>query len=459
MKGAKKVLLPVLTILYILSSTLSVFADGETLKLTVEEAVLVGLENSIQLKQVQTQIDLSKVGKERAREINRDLEDGQREVWDGRTSLYNSEDQIRQLESLTPEQLAALGLTPEDVQQMRDALEEGELTLSMGENEFDSALQKVADKIGEKIGMESSYEIGTYNTRKMLEKMSEISYEVTQASYDIYKNQIALLIQKSYYDVLKAQKMLQVKEKAMERAKKQYEFAKASYEEGMKAKDDVLMANIYYKGTLLEQVKAKGELNNAMIALKKNLNIGFDTEIELTDVLAEKAEQHNLQSDIENGLRNRLEIKKANGEKSINILNFKYIEDSYKKNDYQYKEAQLLKEKSIMNLEQIQLEVENTIRQSYETLMSLGEMMKTSAEMVEQAKENLEIAEYKYQEGFGVDTSFLKKLDLESTAGTMVEVLAAEENLAQIEEKVVEIMYGYNLAKLKYYNDIGESVY
>ena len=44
-------------------------------------------------------------------------------------------------------------------------------------------------------------------------------------------------------------------------------------------------------------------------------------------------------------------------------------------------------------------------------------------------------------------------------AGTMVEVLAAEENLANIEEKQIEAMNGYNLARLKYLNDIGELPY
>jgi hypothetical protein len=38
-------------------------------------------------------------------------------------------------------------------------------------------------------------------------------------------------------------------------------------------------------------------------------------------------------------------------------------------------------------------------------------------------------------------------------------VLAAEENLAAIEEKVVQIIYGYNLAKMKYFNDIGYFIY
>jgi hypothetical protein len=43
---------------------------------------------------------------------------------------------------------------------------------------------------------------------------------------------------------------------------------------------------------------------------------------------------------------------------------------------------------------------------------------------------------------------------MEDAGGTIFEVLAAEEKLSEVEEKVVEIVYGYNLAKSKYEVDI-----
>lgn len=459
MKAYKKSAVLLIVSLLLTAVPISARAEEKTMQLTIEEAIQLGIQNSIQLKMVKNQIDISSVGKTRAREINRDLDNGQNAIWDGNAALYRNTDLLRMLESLPPEQLEALGYTPQAIQQMRNSLEQGKQKLDSGEKEFNQALQKVEDRIAQKLGMESSYDVGTYNTKKMLEKMSEVSYDVTQASYDIYKNQIALLIQKSYYDVLKAQKLVQVKEKALERGKKQYEFAKDGYDEGMKAKDDLLLAKLYYQGTQLEYIKSKGELNNALIEFKKNLHIPFDTEITLTDVLAEKIEIPVLDKGMDSGLRNRLEIKKASAERTLHNQNFSNIKNHYDEGDYQYREAELLKEKSSLALEQIKLEVENSIRQSYQNLLTIGEIFKASRDMLEEAQENLEIATYKYEEGFGVETSLLKKLDLEAAAGTMVEVLAAEENLAQIEEKIVDIIYTYNLAKMKYSNDIGERTY
>ena len=96
----------------------------------------------------------------------------------------------------------------------------------------------------------------------------------------------------------------------MKRGETQYEFAKASYEEGLKPKDDMLVASNYYKATKIQYEKAKGDLENSIIELKKNLNIGFDKEIVLTDVLVEEVEDFDLNEGLVNGMKERLEIKR-----------------------------------------------------------------------------------------------------------------------------------------------------
>jgi len=276
---------------------------------------------------------------------------------------------------------------------------------------------------------------------------------------NIYKNQIALLIQKSYYDVLKARKMLEVKQKAVERAEKQYDLAADSYKIGMKAKDDMLLAELYYKKTQIEYQQAVADLNNAMTEFKKNINVPQDPEIELTDVLAEEVEDQDLEQGLQSGLTNRLEIKKTFGQLVVNDLSFDSTKKTYPENTFQYKEAALLKEKARLEYENTKVTVESSIRQSYETMKRAGEMLKLTQQMADEAQEVVDIANYKYTEGFGEDNSLLKQMNLESASGTIVEVLAAQENLADVEEKVVEIMYGYNLARMKYFNDIGKFVY
>lgn len=449
--------------------------DEGVMRLTLEEAVELGLKNSISLKQVENEINLSAVAKKRAHYLSDKLKDADETISEGWSKINSAENYIDSgiapqdiqlpdgtvipegtninelpLDSETKEQI--INEIKQNIADQKENLLNGELTL------IDS-LQEAGSTLSDKLNFESLDSLSLDSTADLMEAMADISYEVTSASYGIYKNKIALLIQNSYYNVIKAEKLLEAKKKAMERAKKQFQFAKDGFEEGMKSKDEMLLAGLYYKGAQIEYQKAEGELKNALIELKKDLNIPLDKEVVLEYVLADNIEEVSLEEGLKSGLKNRLEIKKALGEVAVYDLNFELTKRKYPPNTFQYKEASLLKEKARLNYEKTRLEVESSIRQSYETLKAAGEMLKTSKEMVDEAKENLEIAEFKYKEGFGVETTFLKKLDIESAAGTIVEVLAAEENLADVEEKVVNIMYGYNLAKMKYFNDIGKLIY
>lgn len=493
-----RVLAIVVASMMIFTSTVSIAVDNDSesseeikdeeekvLELDIQEAVEIGLENSISLEKVRNEIDLSEVKKRRAKSASKKLEDGDDRLGDARKILNEKESELNAAKDQIKQELIGSGISEDIAKEILDKgkapegitlpdkilgaigelskseelLSEKWETLGKGERSLVEGLQTAGTTISGNLNFDSLDQLPVNATSNVLTTMSNVAFEVTKASYDIYKNQIAMLIQKSYYDVLKAKQMLEVKERAMERGKKQYEFVNASYEEGMKAKDDMLMSQIYYQGTEIEYNKALGEYENALTEFKKNINIPLDKEVVLTQVMEDEGEIPDIDYGIENGLKERLEIRKSFGEVIVYETNFENVEKKYPSNTFQNKEARLLKEKARINYKDTVLNVKNSIYQSYETLKSTGEMLKTAKGMVEQARENLEIAQYKYKEGFGVETSLLKKLDLESSAGTIIEVLAAEEKVAEVEEKVVQIKYGYNLAKMKYYNDIGDLIY
>ncbi|AFS78867.1 outer membrane efflux protein [Gottschalkia acidurici 9a] len=445
-------------------------------KISMEQAVKTGLENSTQLKQVQNQIDISELSKDRTKYLSRKLKDGEDRVESGKTQIDNAQKAVDA--GITPQDIVLengstipagtnikdlpildnnqkeqiLGGIQSQINKSREQLIGGQSTLS-------ESVSDATKQVEGNLGASSIDSLDIDSTRSIMNAMATTSFEVTKDSYDIYKNQIALLIQKNYYDVLKAQKLLEVKKKSMERGEKQYQFASDSYASGMKAKDDMLLAKVYYKATQADYEKAQGDLNNAIIELRKSIGVALDEEIILTDVLQEKVEKQDLLEGLKSANESRLEIKKALGEVKIHDLNYESVRKIYPENTFQYREAKLLKEKARLNLDKTYKDVEASVRQSYELMESTGNMLITTAEIVNDAKESVEISNYKYREGFGVDNSLLKKLDLESAAGTILDVIAAEENLSQVEEQIVQITYGYNLAKMKYFNDIGITIY
>lgn len=442
-------------------------------KYTLEEAVMHGIENSSALDQVEVEIGLARVSKSRGRYSARKLRRGDRDLSKGSSELGEAKSAweagiIPQDVNLPDGTIIEAGTSIDSVpdfakDQIKKGVEQGferaQEQLDSGDYAILSALDQAGATISSALDFASLDALSLDSSANLIELMPDVVFEVTQASFDIYKNNIALLIQKNYYDVLQAQEMLKVRKRAMDRGAKQYEFLKASYEEGMKAKDDLLMAELYYKSTKIAYEQTKGDLESAKVELMKNANIDMETDIELESVMKTASEKFNLNEGLEMGMKNRLEIKKSVGEVLINNTNFEETKKSYPSNTFQYQEAELLKEKAGVQFEQAKQEVESSIRKSYTLVENTANMLDETDGMINSAKENLEIAQMKYDEGYGVNTILLGNLNLQDSAGTIVEVLAAQEKLSEVEESIVKITYAYNLSRMQYKNNIGDFIY
>ncbi len=443
--------------------------------MTMEEVVKHGIENSRALDEVEVEIDLSQVSKDRGRYSARKLRRGNKDIKDGISALNTAQSLIDK--GIAPEDINLPDGTvieagtdinklpiPDEYKQgikneVNKGIESGREQLDRGDYAIAQALDQAGATIGSALDFASLNALTIDSSADLIELMPDVAHEVTQASFDIYKNSIALLIKKNYYDVLGAEELLKVRKAAMDRGKKQYEFAKASYNEGMKPKDDMLMAEVYYKATKLAYEQTKSDIETNKIELKKNAGLKMDEDIKLVSDLSTEPENFDLNEGLKQGMENRLEIKKSLGEVLIFSTNFKEVKSSFTENTFQYREAKLLNEKAGIKYEQAKDEVESSIRKSYALMKNTRDLLYETEGMVENAKENVKIAEARYKEGFGVDTSMLSSLNLEASAGTILEVIAAEEKLAEIEENIVKITHGYNLARLQYRNNIGDFDY
>lgn len=337
--------------------------------------------------------------------------------------------------------------------------EEGQLTLVDGKIDYKIAKASIASSLAEKLDMSELSKLSASDDKKLLMKMTRAVSTVTFASRGIYRNQIALQIQNSYYNVMKAYKLLDVKKNTVERAEVQYRFAKDGFETGMKAKDSMLLAELFLTGARLECQKAESDYENAMIELKQNMNISMDKQITLEAESMDESTAMELEEGLEQGLNDRLEIIKAIQQIDIADTNLSLVNKRYKSKSTQYKEAVRLKSTAVLELSKAEKDVESSIRQSYNTMETLRSMLETSKDMTAQAEECVNIAQSKYMEGYGSESALLDKLGLGTSTGTVLEVISAEENLIQVEEKYIEILYGYNLAKAKYLNDIAYLTY
>lgn len=341
------------------------------------------------------------------------------------------------------------------------AYNEAAITLQSKQDEFKYTLNGASEKIGVKIDYNSIVEFDVDEASELMISMAGVNLDVTRYAKAIYRNQIAMLVQKNYYDVLYAEKVLELKRVAKERGETQYNILQLSYDNGMKAKDDLLLSKMYYDSTVIQYHLAEASYKNALFELHKNMNLDLETEITLNDNMITEVTEDDLEVALKLGRKNRIEIQQILGQIMIYKLNEEILATKYKyreSNDVN-NEARLLLEASKIELEQTQMLVETEINQSYVVMVAAGEMLKASEELIKNAEEVVEIAQIKYDQGFGAENSLLKQMNLGQSSGTILELIAAQENLVSIQAQVAQIKYSYTMAKIKYFNDAGILVY
>lgn len=475
----------------------NVYASDEV-TLTIAQAVEEGLEKSITIDKIKNQAELANLVNKNASKNKNDiynaeneLANASRDLSNGRSEVYSSLDQLDSAQAALDNGIAPMDIpikdptTGEVVMVIpkgspipdEQIIHQIQAQLDANKSKINSALEKLDDGTQEYLSSKAKYDLGIQfamtNVANKLStstisslsptavadlvvEMADKQERITHYSVHIYKNQIAMQIQNSYYEVLKHKKLLEAKEKALDRGKLQYDYAVFAYEVGAKSKDDVNFAKLYYDGIQMAYELQKKDYHNAMTELKKNMNIRLDTNINVVEEPMALGSTFELTQGINSGLRTRLEIKMAEAQVDLyKALRTAVDRSYYKQSDNQYKEAELLIDKAQIGLKEAQLQVESSIRMSYETMSTMQRVMNTANQLKESAEQAVEIAKLKYEVGFGADNALLKNLNLQDLSGTMVEVIAAEENLASVEAKVIEATNGYNLARIKYLNDIG----
>lgn len=418
--------------------------DEKNLNLTLDDAIKIATENNYILKGLEVDLEAADLSLDRAKHNERKINKGQDKLDDARDILSKINGALSN-PLLPPEQRKVL-------EGQKQKVEEG---LKGGEGSMDLAIEGANSVIADKLNIDVERVLAVNSTTELMTTMADLQNEVTKDGYLIAQKQIGLLTRQKYYEAIKTEKIESLKKIALERATAQYNMAKNAYDAGMKAKDDVLLSQAQVNLMNVDYRKASMNRKNAEIELKKVMNVDFNKNINLVQDFTTTKLEADLETGLKQGSEKRIEIRKAQAQYLVDKLNFELTSGQYPDNTYQYKEAKIKMEKSKVTIDSAAKEVEASIMQSYEAVEATADMLAYTEGVVENAKESLEIAEFRYKEGYGFETSVIKNANLQDMAGTMVEVIAAQERLADIEEKVIEVIFNYNLARDKYLNDIG----
>lgn len=295
------------------------------------------------------------------------------------------------------------------------------------------------------------------------------NYQASNYQHEVNKQDLILKITQGYYRMLQAEKFIESADKTIERAKLFLDYANAKFKSGLASRSDILKAEVELSNSNLTLIKVKNDLLAAKGNLNLLLGLPADSPISIIDNLA-ITEQNQFQGFNElkkQAYQNRPELKKFNEQlnvqrSSIQIAKSDFFPTLSADASYNYggTEISSLKENWVYGLtlsiplfsgfstkarvaeeeialkglekqfESLSQQVSLDVWNAYLNIKETDERIINAKTFLENAQENLRIAEGQYREG----------------AGSMIEVIDAQTNYVIAEQTFIQSLADYKVA-------------
>ena len=241
-----------------------------------------------------------------------------------------------------------------------------------------------------------------------------------------------------YYQVLVAEKTIEVNEGNMKKAQEQLRVINLKFNSGSATKAEVLNGEIAVQKSQSEIDSSKNDLQMAKLNLLNKLNLPFDVELTLTDKEMKyvPTSEIKLNEVIEKARAQRPEVLTA-----LNNLELQKIETHvytayYTSNLRQNKAAVEKLKDAELKVPQVYKDVELDVRKSYLNLVKSERALINMDKTVELARESSRINKLLYQNGMAASP----------------DVLESDTNLAQAEIGRYQLLISYNISKMMFDN-------
>lgn len=333
------------------------------------------------------------------------------------------------------------------------------LNIQQSEKKYESEMDDIEDfedKIEEHDGinfdkmspeMKQRYSMyqGPIEQKKLLEygvmeRGTELTFNIAKWNKEIKKNEIQYNITKSYYDLLLAEKSHEIAKESVELAERQYQNGKKMYELGTISKQNLISMEVGVS-------QAKSGLNAAnlgyemqLMNFNNTLGIDMDKDIVLTDdITYSDYELIALNEAIDEALNTNKMIQVAEENYELSKLRLKATNAKYHDGSYRYLQEKIGVEKTAKSLESAKKGIEMAVRSSYAQMITAEEQINTYRKAVDKSQKALELAELSFELG----------------ENTSTDVNQARIDLMNAKKDLAKQIHSYNMAKLDFDYSMG----
>ncbi len=314
--------------------------------------------------------------------------------------------------------------------------------------------------------IKGGYNIFNYRQSRALKKSAEYNFEDT-------KQNIIYVVKERYYNLLAAEKLLEVAKETLLFSEESYKRAEAMFEVGKAPKSDVLKAKVQLENDRSSFIEAQNNLAVARASLNHILGFDVDHKIEVVDNLDIPEVEISYRDALENAFtshpalfKRRFDIQASKAGVGMAVSTYlpslsAYFDYSWTNEDFSkissvLKEnytwyagislsvpifsgfsrfAQLSKAKLMLRsnqeaLEQAKKDVALETKQAYFAVKQAKKKIEVTKDAVEAAQEDLRLNSEKYRLG----------------SGTMLELIDAQVSVARAKSDHIQAMYEYKKA-------------
>ncbi len=277
---------------------------------------------------------------------------------------------------------------------------------------------------------------GKYENTVRAESIRKLNSLQVQSAED----QTKLGAQNAFYDLVHAQADVELKKQSLKRAETQLKVAKAAFDVGTKAKTDILQTEMGLAGAQAALAVAENTLETTRMKLNDFLGVDLNTEWELADSNKQlETPKLTLQEATDLALKQRVEITEAEEEVRLAEVTVEVIKQYSALSTYQGKIARNDVETAKIGVDTQKRAITMEVAQAYYNLNAA----KLNAEFKAKAKES------------AAESYRLINLRFENGLATTLEVVQAEEQLADQENQHAEALRNFNLAVVNFETSLG----
>ncbi len=268
-------------------------------------------------------------------------------------------------------------------------------------------------------------------------RINRLSTESARFDLSNTRDTVVLNVKQAYFNALQADRNRDVAKQAVRQFQQHLEQARGFFEVGTKAKFDVTKAEVDLSNAELNLIKAENQVRQSRVTLNNAMGIANPPEYTLEDNLLYATFELPFENAVQKAYAQRPDLqslvkKREASKESVNLArkgyfpqltgsaNYYYSGTGFPLENgwtyglsisvpiftgfltkYQVAEAQANLGTVEANERTLRLDIYSQVQQSYLSLREAGERVKTAQLAVRQAKENVELATGRYQEGVG----------------------------------------------------------